>query len=362
MSLEIELKFALQNESIDKLSDFFSAYRVLSQQHYYLTNSYLETADSYLRRHGCGLRLRGTGQDSDKVDYELTMKREGNSIAGLHQRLEFNVALTDDQVDIALLPQEAFPNSADIKQLQVAIKPLFTTNFHRQIWLIEYQGSEIEVAFDRGVISANTESVPIQEIELELKQGSAQALIEFALLLSPLDIRLFALSKAARGYGLAQNKSLSLPALTDFSLTDKTTVFDALIINLQSILTCWQEYEEYLLANDQQRVLRSVVEIIIRWLKEVLVTFAQYLYVSPAMMVLQQIALLQGDLDQKPRSVEYLSNSNELKLMLIDWLINPLTQQELLKDVESTLNDGHLNQQLEKLFTQFNKKIAKQFK
>lgn len=362
MSLEIELKFALQNESIDKLSDFFSAYRVLSQPCYYLTNTYLETSDNYLRRHGCGLRLRGIGQEANHIEYELTMKREGNSIAGLHQRLEFNVALADDQVDIALLPKEAFPDNADIPQLQTAIQPLFTTNFHRQIWLVEYQGSEIEIAFDRGSISANQRSVPIQEIELELKQGSAQALIEFALLLSSLGIRLFSLSKAARGYALVHNKPLSLPTLTALSLTDETTVFDALMINLQSILAGWQEHEEYLLALQQQRTLRNVIEIVIKWLQEVLVTFAQYLYVSPAMAVLQQIALLQADLEQKPQSVEYLSNSNELKLMLIDWFINPLTQSELLKDVEPTRCDTHLNQQLEKLLVQFNKKIVKQFK
>ncbi len=81
--------------------------------------------------------------------------------------------------------------------------PLFATDFRRTAWPLRFKESLIELAFDRGEIRAEDASLPLCEIELELKSGRPEHLFELALAVHELlPVTLGGPTKAERGYAL----------------------------------------------------------------------------------------------------------------------------------------------------------------
>ena len=77
----------------------------------------------------------------------------------------------------------------------------------RHVCRVEQDGSEIEVAIDRGEIATRTHTRPISEVELELKRGKKWALFRLAHeLAETLPFRLEVKSKAERGYELLRGR------------------------------------------------------------------------------------------------------------------------------------------------------------
>ncbi|OCG03127.1 CYTH domain-containing protein [Gilliamella sp. wkB112] len=267
MSNEIELKFEIRPQDIGELKIFLNQWASCDEiefstlstnkrvcKHLKLTNTYYDTTDYFLRNHGCGLRVRGS-EDDGGMHFELTLKKDGKAIAGLHERAEFNVVVTSSIPDLNVLPPQALPENCDVEQLQQDLKPLFTTNFKRQTWLVAFANSEIEVALDQGEIESNHQSKPILEVELEIKQGNKQDLLNFAIELSRFHLHLFSQSKASRGYRLLQNYPLTICS------------FDSIISqDLSQLLKFWQQNEEYALETNDlvfyQQILNQINQIL----------------------------------------------------------------------------------------------------
>lgn len=108
-------------------------------------------------------------------------------------------------MDLALLPQEVWPNGEPPADLASRVQPLFSTDFYREKWLVDVDGSRIEIALDLGEVKAGECAEPICELELELLSGETRAVLKLAnQLVSQAGLRQGSLSKAARGYHLAQ--------------------------------------------------------------------------------------------------------------------------------------------------------------
>ncbi|MCG6507549.1 CYTH domain-containing protein, partial [Vibrio parahaemolyticus] len=137
--------------------------------------------------------------------YVQTVKTAGRVVAGLHQRPEYNAEHNCNDPDLSLHPADIWPAERDIATLQSELVALFSTNFNREQWLIGMpDGSQVEVAFDQGLVIAGDREDPICEVELELKSGQTDALFTLARQLCEQGgMRLGNLSKAARGYRLA---------------------------------------------------------------------------------------------------------------------------------------------------------------
>lgn len=104
MAQEIELKFIVNHDAVDALRNHL---HTLGGEHHapsQLLNIYFETPDNWLRRHDMGLRIRG-----ENGRYEMTMKIAGRVTGGLHQRPEYNVALSEPVLDLTQLPAEVWP-------------------------------------------------------------------------------------------------------------------------------------------------------------------------------------------------------------------------------------------------------------
>ena len=286
MSNEIELKFQINQSDIEQLQNYLNQWvccdeaEFSSQQHLVnqlnLTNTYYDTEDHFLRLNGCGLRIRTTETEQSKC-FEITLKSKGNSIGGLHERIEINQPLPNDKLDLSVLPKDVLPNGL------TQLKPLFTTNFKRQTWLISFANSEIEVALDLGQITSNGQSMPIQEVELEIKQGNKQDLLNFAIELSRFNLHLFSQSKASRGYRLLDNLTLT-----------PTVISSQIEQDLAGLLNFWQQNEEYALANNElnyyKQLLIQINEILINKNLQIEPEFKQWQMAIPFIDSIKQFA------------------------------------------------------------------------
>ncbi len=269
MSNEIELKLAVTPEIADQFSQILSDFHILKQGKLFLGNIYYDTADRYFAQHKMGLRVR-----SENQQFTMTLKTNGNVTGGLHIRPEYNFPLNSAQPDVAVLQQiDNIDFPTDLK-----LAPIFSTDFTRQVWLIECaKHTEIEIALDRGEIKANGQIEPICEIEFELKSGELQDLFTFVANLSFVDgVRLSSVSKAKRGYQLAQG---DLPKVIDWIekwrdfLHSKQTA-----VNSQQILTALLAYEQQLIEETMQFGINFFAQEFIKTVERIGTFFNLYHY------------------------------------------------------------------------------------
>lgn len=326
MSTEIELKFEVTDYAVaDFIAQLFT-YTRLEQQQFYLTNTYYDTAVHSLRDNHCGLRIRGVKPLHGDARYELTLKRAADpSLAGLHQRLEFNADVSSDKLDLSALPVSAFPADLDPVQLQTALKPLFVTHFQRQIWLIAFKSSQIEVAFDRGEIRDEHHTLKLQEVELELKKGSLATLLDFISAFKLTGLRLSAQSKAARGYALEQLAHKADAARPFGTANFSVKQADSAQAAWQNLLNTWQQAEDDLCQTGHDGAplvsLLADVSLLIDW---ILAHFYGQITAAPLLTLRTQSILLQQLLahDLGGISLRYSQCSTKIKLSIMQLLVS----------------------------------------
>ena len=202
MLQEIELKLAISPQIGIELPQYLAKFTILEHQNLFLGNTYYDYPDHFLAKQKMGLRIRQEDQE-----LTLTLKTNGEVVGGLHSRPEYNLPLTEKET----------PTNAQLRELysfeqlpSSTLQPIFSTDFNRTFWLVEFQQSKIEVAFDQGKIIAGESEQPICEIEFELKSGNVQDLFDFVETLPfEIDIYFSSASKAKRGYLLGSKQFLT---------------------------------------------------------------------------------------------------------------------------------------------------------
>ncbi|MBD1576869.1 inorganic triphosphatase [Vibrio sp. S11_S32] len=335
METEIELKFFVSPDFSSILKSKIEGMKVLQHSCRTLMNLYFDTPDQWLRQYDIGMRIRRT----DDV-YVQTVKTSGRVVAGLHQRPEFNAEHNSNEPDLSLHPIDIWPEGRDWQDLQNELVQLFETNFEREQWLLSMpDGSQIEVAFDQGVVSVGEQQTPICEVELELKSGQTESLFTLARLLSDKGgMRLGNLSKAARGYRLAQDyQSDPVVNLTLVETQADETVEGCFIASLEHALSHWLYHEQIYAEQDSIAALEEINESIsfirqlfhvyggiiprrtsailrqeLKWLKNELLWLKNYQY-------LDELTEDKGYLLRKLDSQKYLVNElNSLQQALPD--------------------------------------------
>ena len=103
--------------------------------------------------------------------------------------------------------------------------------------LLQVGASQIEVAFDDGVIVAGERSWPVTEIELELKSGEALDLYELGgRLAETLPVKLDVTSKSARAFALTSNETPASVKTTPLRFPPNAMLDDAVAVVLASTL------------------------------------------------------------------------------------------------------------------------------
>jgi triphosphatase len=199
--VEIELKLLVD---FDRLADFNDAAVIAANARSkgarkHLVSVYYDTPKRALWRNGLTLRVRKSG-----TRFVQTVKAE--SVDDPLRRGEWEASVRSAAPDVALampfIPEQL---RADLDAQE--LEPVFTSDIHRHLRIIDLPSGIVEVAFDQGLLKAGDRSMPVSEIELELKAGSRLAIYELALQLAehgPVSVSIR--SKSARGFDLAADR------------------------------------------------------------------------------------------------------------------------------------------------------------
>jgi inorganic triphosphatase YgiF len=208
---EIELKFGIAATSI---ADVDRAMIGRGARSIGIESRYWDTPDLRLARADLSLRLR-----KSRRRWEQTVKAAGSSPA---ERLEETVPVpaggVEPRPDLSLhagtQAGRLLARALDEGKGDATLELIHTTRVRRRLLVVALHGSEIEVAFDRGQVEAGGRSLPLCEVEAELKHGDAGDLIEFGR--QSIDAHamwLSTASKSARGNLLARGSSDFAPAV-----------------------------------------------------------------------------------------------------------------------------------------------------
>jgi inorganic triphosphatase YgiF len=195
MSIEIELKLQLSPKAAKKLAGH-PLLAGISPQTQHLLNTYYDTPKLELHHQRIAVRFRKkAGQ------WLLTVKSAEPASGGLAVRSEWETSATPGVFDFSHVDNAEFRGF--LEQASPQFEPIFTTDFHRQIWLVRFGDSRIELAVDRGNVESGGKTAPICEIELELLSGSIDDIFGLTRQLqAQFDLHPAVASKAERGYAL----------------------------------------------------------------------------------------------------------------------------------------------------------------
>ncbi len=175
-----------------------------------LQTSYYDTVDRRLSRRGVALRVRKKGRA-----YTLTVKADAASAQAMATRPEWNVELPSAKADLSLLPHTARERVGLV--LPSELRKLFTVGVSRKkavVTLPDPDGSEptvVEIAVDRGAVTAGQKKSNINELEIELMSGEVGPAYDLAGELADSGLRVSQVTKAERGYSLIDGASVPTP-------------------------------------------------------------------------------------------------------------------------------------------------------
>jgi inorganic triphosphatase YgiF len=184
-----------------------------------LHSVYYDTPDLDLRRRGISLRVRHV--DGRRLQ---TVKCDGADAPQL-ARLECEHEIEGERPDLTCVEETGLQQLFSDVGAPALLQPMFATEIDRTAWQFNHDGAAIECALDMGKIRAGKKSLPVRELELELKSGEVAGLFEAADAIS----RKFALpleweSKSQRGYalvaGLAPQPPQRLPLSPKMDVSD----------------------------------------------------------------------------------------------------------------------------------------------
>lgn len=163
-----------------------------------LSTVYYDTTDRRLSRRGVSYRVRRKGKT-----YLQTVKAPSIGSGALALRPEWEMEIRSSRPALELLPAEARTQLGLV--LPGELRKLFTVNVTRKKAVVDYMDSagrtaSLEIAVDRGTVSAGRKSDEITEVEIELVSGDADSIYELAAHLAEAGLSVSRVSKAQRGF------------------------------------------------------------------------------------------------------------------------------------------------------------------
>jgi triphosphatase len=200
---ELEIKLELPPGGVAELKKIPLLQRLkAAPRHPAEVSVYFDTGKHKLRKSGVMLRVRRIGRR-----HIQTIKATGNLAP--FERGEWETEIAGNEPDLDLARGTALEPLLT-KKLRRRLRPLFETRVQRTVYPVVDGVHAIELTVDQGTIDTGSRTLPLCEIELELKRGSAAKLFEIAReLTAALPARLAVKSKSARGYALIDGEQVS---------------------------------------------------------------------------------------------------------------------------------------------------------
>lgn len=264
MGRELELKLEIDPAHADRLRSLPMLEGSPQVEH--LSSTYFDTPKGKLRRSGWNLRVRRHGGA-----WLQTVKKTGQGV-GLFDRDEWETAVIGPEPDLRAL--SATPLKGLIKPGQFRhLNPVFRSDVERTRWKLTARDAAIEVSLDQGEISAGASSIPINELELELKEGHVAALLTAAKRITRrIPARLAVQSKSERGRALASGKRDGPAKASPIALPESATVEDGFRSILMACLRHFRLNEPLLVRDGDAEALHQL-RVAIRRLRTALWLF-----------------------------------------------------------------------------------------
>ncbi|HEX3676687.1 MAG TPA: CHAD domain-containing protein [Sphingomicrobium sp.] len=195
MPREIELKLEIDPEAAERLlvQSWLCDGRCEAQPQ---LSVHYDTPDGEIRRRGFTLRVRSVGDR-----YVQTVKTLAAG-AGLFERGEWEYEIGGIELDRQCLSRTPLAHfeSAELERI-------IRSKVTRRSCRVVSDGSEIQLDYDDGEVSAGGRSEPISELELELLDGDPSIALRLARRIGDREpVRLGVMSKAERGFALADGR------------------------------------------------------------------------------------------------------------------------------------------------------------
>jgi len=219
---EVELKLAFDPADAAEIASHpaLEASLVPPEEHE-LVSTYFDTPDCALHQAGVYLRIREIGGRYVQAVKSARSKTE------LLERFEWEREISGRTPDLDGAQGTALQPLLTPK-VRASLQPMFETRIRRTLYRIGRNGSEIEVAIDRGEIATRTDTRPICELELELKRGETKELFRLARVLAEtVPLRLEVKTKAERGFELLQDGALKAERAAEIDIAPEMTAGEA---------------------------------------------------------------------------------------------------------------------------------------
>jgi len=202
---EIELKLRVPTVHADAIERAVAGRSGSERTH--LRAAYYDTDDFELAAHGIGWRVRREGRQ-----WIQTLKARDATSAGF-VRLEHNVVVrsrTAPDADVAL--HEGTEAGTVLRNVLDALTNAPTEQYRTDVWRrtrgVRAPGGQVELAFDRGTITAGDATVDVCELEIELLRGAPHAVLAIARRwIERHGLWLDSVNKSQRGVALARGAS-----------------------------------------------------------------------------------------------------------------------------------------------------------
>ena len=234
-----------------------------------LRSVYFDTVDRTLRREGMSLRIREVG-DEGRVQ---TLKAGERALAGLYVRREDEVEVESDAPDPNAIADPLLRETLQRVLGGRTLRGLFETDMQRTQLRMRDGDDAWSLDLDVGEVRCSGSPIvdPLCEFELELSKGEPRRLYDAALaLLEDLDLTVGLLSKAARGYGLADGARAAPPvreelerlrASLDAIAPESRSALEADLDALDTELTTVRELADLERLRRSKRFARTALEL-----------------------------------------------------------------------------------------------------
>jgi inorganic triphosphatase YgiF len=204
--MELELKLALPLQDLHLLEKHLGRVAIIGRRkpkRQQLYNTYYDTPTHTLQRGAVALRVRRIGH-ADAPQWVQTLKMGAAGGSALSRRGEWEAPISTDGLDETLLVETPWSELDADGSLFRALRPVFTTSFERLTWIVALDAGRVEIALDRGNVWIDGHSAPLCELEIELLEGSTDAVFAVASQISQhVSLLPLHVSKAERAYRLA---------------------------------------------------------------------------------------------------------------------------------------------------------------
>jgi triphosphatase len=253
---EVELKLAFRREDLAHLRQWPRLDSPKRAEQF--ESTYYDTADLRLRRAGTELRVRRIGRR-----FVQTVKTVGEDVGGIRRRGEWETDVAGMSPELGSLSDQV---PAVLRDGIAAdeLQPVFQSRVRRTRQNIALNGggetTQVEIALDEGeIVTPAGLTLPITEVELELKDGSPRGLYDLALELRDIaPAQLESRSKSERGYALIGAEPDEPVAAPELALLPDMTVEQTLAAIVGHCLAHLRANERIVAAAESPRAVHQM--------------------------------------------------------------------------------------------------------